>query len=172
MSPIQKSPKISNFFICETCDYKCCKQSEYNKHILTNKHKILQNPTLDTTTNSPKFSKIFECEKCDYTCCKKGDFNKHILTNKHKILQNPTLDTTPKVYLCKCGKKYKHSSTLYTHKKMCAYKENIVVENTPITTTDSTNPIIIEKMFAMFTQMMTQNQDYDECNWQSTRYYK
>jgi hypothetical protein len=160
MSPIQKSPKISYFFICENCDYKCCKQSEYNKHISTNKHKILQNPTLDTTTNSPKFSKIFECEKCDYTCCKKGDFNKHILTNKHKILQNPTLDTTPKVYLCKCGKKYKHSSTLYTHKKMCAYKENIVVENTPITTTDATNPIIIEKMFAMFTQMMTQNQDF------------
>lgn len=115
MSPIQKSPKISYFFICENCDYKCCKQSEYNKHIST---------------------------------------------NKHKILQNPTLDTTPKVYLCKCGKKYKHSSTLYTHKKMCAYKENIVIENTPITTTDATNPIIIEKMFAMFTQMMTQNQDF------------
>ena len=30
--------EIKHFF-CEKCDYKCCKQSEYNKHILTQKHK-------------------------------------------------------------------------------------------------------------------------------------
>ena len=35
MSPIKKSPKISPKFICEKCDYKCSKQSEFNKHIST-----------------------------------------------------------------------------------------------------------------------------------------
>ena len=51
MSPTEKSPKISAKFYCEICDYKCFKQSEYNKHILTSKHQILQNPicTLQTT---------------------------------------------------------------------------------------------------------------------------
>jgi hypothetical protein len=65
-----------------------------------------------------------------------------------------------KNYECICGKTYKHASSLWKHKNTCEYDENIVVENTPITTTDATNPIIIEKMFAMFTQMMTQNQDF------------
>ena len=45
MFPIKKSPKISKIFLCENCNYKCSKNSEFNKHILTNKHKILQNPT-------------------------------------------------------------------------------------------------------------------------------
>jgi hypothetical protein len=84
MFPIEKSPKISKKFNCEKCDYKCCKQSEYNKHILTNKHKILHNPTI-----------------------------------------NPTSEISEKIYACNCGKIYKHSSTLYTHKKKCNFANNI-----------------------------------------------
>ena len=49
MSPTKKSPKISAKFFCEKCNYKCCKQSEYNKHILTNKDKILYFPTINPT---------------------------------------------------------------------------------------------------------------------------
>ena len=56
MSPTEKSPKISAKFYCEICDYKCFKQSEYNKHILTSKHQILQNPTSNPTS---KISKIW-----------------------------------------------------------------------------------------------------------------
>ena len=26
-------------FICETCDFKCCKKGDYNRHISTSKHK-------------------------------------------------------------------------------------------------------------------------------------
>jgi hypothetical protein len=32
------SPKIAEFLNCELCDYKCSKQSDYNKHLLTLKH--------------------------------------------------------------------------------------------------------------------------------------
>ena len=70
------------------------------------------------TIQSPKISKQFICETCHYNCCKQSEFNKHIYTNKHKNLQNPTLNS-PKVFLCECGKKYKHSSTLYAHKHKC-----------------------------------------------------
>jgi hypothetical protein len=45
MFPTEISPKISAKYFCENCNYKCSKQSEFNKHILTNKHKNLQNPT-------------------------------------------------------------------------------------------------------------------------------
>ena len=39
---IKKMPKNAEKFNCDVCDFKCCKQSNYNKHILTPKHKINQ----------------------------------------------------------------------------------------------------------------------------------
>ena len=79
---------------------------------------------------SPKISAKFFCENCNYKCSKQSEYNKHILTNKHKILQNPTTVINIKTYTCDCGKKYKHSSTLYAHKKICTFKikENIIEE--------------------------------------------
>ena len=65
MFPTEKSPKISFKFICENCNYKCCKLSEINKHYSTKKHKILQNPTksyvhMDTKTYSCDCGKIYK----------------------------------------------------------------------------------------------------------------
>ena len=71
------------------------------------------------TNKSPKISYKFFCEKCDYKCNKNSEYSKHLSTAKHKILQNPTSKAEPKVYSCICGKEYKHSSTLYHHKKKC-----------------------------------------------------
>ena len=45
MDPTNKSPKIAKKYVCEKCDYRCNKKSEYDRHTLTAKHKILQNPT-------------------------------------------------------------------------------------------------------------------------------
>ena len=103
MFPIEKPPKISAKFICEKCDYKCSKQSEYNKHILTNKHKILHNPTL-----------------------------------------NPTSEISEKIYECNCGKIYKHSSTLYTHKKKCTSTNDTENNETDSNDTDNNNNEIKE----------------------------
>ena len=63
----------------------------------------------------------YSCTICDFNSSNKKDYNRHLLTAKHKILQNPTVDTHVKVFVCKCGKIYKHSSTLYAHKKTCNY---------------------------------------------------
>ena len=57
----KKSPKISYKFFCEKCDYKCSKQSEYNKHLTTAKHKKLTN----LTEKSPKISVEFKCAICE-----------------------------------------------------------------------------------------------------------
>ena len=68
-----------------------------------------------------KSSGIFLCKTCDYTTCRKSQYTRHLETEKHKSLQNPTSEKfqTEKVYECNCGKIYKHSSTLYAHKKTC-----------------------------------------------------
>jgi len=60
---------------------------------------------------------------------------------------------------CECGKSYKWDSGYYRHKKKCDYDENKQSNNT-VSTTDMNNPVLLEKMFAMFTQMVTQNQDF------------
>jgi hypothetical protein len=57
----QKSPKISKNFECEKCNYKCSRQSEYTKHLLTAKHKNLTN----LTKKSPKVSKPYQCNNCE-----------------------------------------------------------------------------------------------------------
>ncbi len=75
---------------------------------------------MSPTKKSPKISKNFNCVSCNYLCSKISEYNKHISTNKHKILQNPTSKISEiKLFVCVCGKQYKHSSTLYAHKKTC-----------------------------------------------------
>ena len=75
---------------------------------------------MSPTNLSPEIASKFVCDCCNYKCSKKSDFDKHLLTNKHQILQNPIQNIAEKSEIqCVCGKKYKHSSTLYAHKKKC-----------------------------------------------------
>ena len=80
----------------------------------------------------PKIPKKYQCESCDYFTSNKKDFNKHLDTIKHNISQNPTesyIQNPHPCFACKCGKQYKHSSTLSKHKKKCdtlSNPENII----------------------------------------------
>jgi len=38
-----KVAELAKIFNCNNCDYCCRKQSDYNKHLMTNKHKMLDN---------------------------------------------------------------------------------------------------------------------------------
>jgi hypothetical protein len=77
----------------------------------------------------------YECSNCKYITANKKDFNKHILTSKHlrltQYLQNvPEIPIQDKIFICDCGKEYKHRQSLYTHKQKCAFKikENTIEE--------------------------------------------
>jgi len=41
-------------FVCENCDFKCSKKGDWNRHILTDKHKNLNNPNIFTSKNIQK----------------------------------------------------------------------------------------------------------------------
>lgn len=45
--------KTRQIFYCEYCDYSSCKESDYNKHLLTTKHKKNYN----NDVLSPKYFK-------------------------------------------------------------------------------------------------------------------
>jgi hypothetical protein len=75
----------------------------------------------------------YECEKCNFKCSKKGDWNRHLSTNKHINLTNPNIFTSEninKLYTCKCGKAYKHMSTLCAHNKKCNFTDNDTTHQT------------------------------------------
>jgi len=38
----KKSPKVAAVFFCEKCNYKCSKKSDFDKHLLTAKHKRIK----------------------------------------------------------------------------------------------------------------------------------
>jgi hypothetical protein len=90
------------------------------------------NPNNFTSTLHPKFA----CSICDFVCYKKGDWNRHIVTIKHTKLTKLNNFTSNYIeeHECKCGKIYKHKSSLSSHKKTCYNKKVILDEK------DNTEP--------------------------------
>ena len=68
----KKTPKTPNEFICEKCDFKCFKLSDYKRHLGTAKHKIL-------TNTDKKGEKRWEC-----ICGKKYKHRQSYHTHKKK----------------------------------------------------------------------------------------
>ena len=58
----KNSPKLAKHFYCEKCDYICCKQSDYNKHLLTLKHQKDDADDVLDDANSPKLAALYFCE--------------------------------------------------------------------------------------------------------------
>jgi hypothetical protein len=71
------SPKLSKLFVCEKCDYTCCKKCDFNKHLQSIKH---------NTTNTPELQLAYTCE-----CGKVYNHRASLYNHKKKctVVQNP-----------------------------------------------------------------------------------
>ena len=75
----------------------------------------------------------FVCELCDFKCCKESNYKKHLDTNKHNRLHQTTkkmLSNESKDFICICGNKYRHHTSLAKHKRNCGNKTVIDDEKT------------------------------------------
>ena len=117
-----KLAKIRPLFYCDNCHYECSNQSDFNKHMTTDKHNRLTN----TNKLIAKIRPLFYCDTCHYGCSKQSDYNKHLATSKHDRLTNPNKIIT-KTYVCGCGKQYKHMSSLCKHKTRCHVSNQDVI---------------------------------------------
>ncbi len=61
---IKKMPKNAEKFLCEYCDFKCSKKSNYEKHLLSAKHLRKQNGNNVEMIVNKKIVKNFECHIC------------------------------------------------------------------------------------------------------------
>ena len=73
------SPKIAEKFHCKNCDYKCCKSSDWSKHILTRKHQNNDKIMTNDDVFSPKVADTisYNCE-----CGKKYKYRQGLFTHK------------------------------------------------------------------------------------------
>ncbi len=69
----QKNSQKTLVFVCESCDFKCCKQNEYKRHLETNKHKLLTNANKKTPNSEQQ---LFNCI-CGNTYNHKSSFSRH-----------------------------------------------------------------------------------------------
>jgi len=116
-----------------------------------------------TTEKNPKGSAIFDCETCDYSTSRQSQYDRHNLTAKHikatTHYKNATKEV-PKLYECDCGNKYKHHSSLWTHKKKCKKEEEEKEEESDDIAINST--LIIE--------LLKQNQDFKNLMMEQNKY--
>lgn len=116
-----------------------------------------------TNKKNPKKPIEYFCSECDFKCSNKKDYNRHTMTAKHKILTNPNEKTpkTPKLFICACGKEYKHASSLCSHKRSCNYlelQEKHKEEETEIPENKIVNESPTEHMIMMCFQKMQEAQ--------------
>lgn len=71
--------KNDSFFVCEFCNFKCSKKGDYNRHLLTAKHKNRQNTYKKTSITS--YDKFFFCE-----CGKKYKHNQSLYNHKKNCI--------------------------------------------------------------------------------------
>jgi hypothetical protein len=109
----KKFPNIPPVFFCEKCDVTCSKTNDWNRHILTAKHK--KHDISDEKVS--KVSAFSACEPCGYKCNKESLWNKHILTAKH--LKNVSGVEVVGHSCDICNRMYKCYSSLWSHKKKC-----------------------------------------------------
>ena len=122
------TPKNAKIFSCKTCNFECFKQSDFNRHILTAKHKNRTNRTEKT----PKNANNFYCGPGGFNCWKKSDWDRHIITLKHKKNDNDAQKNANTFSCENCGKNYKYRQGLYAHKKKCPLINNtIAVQENP-----------------------------------------
>ena len=95
----EKTPKNAKIFECKSCYFKCCKKSEWSRHILTQKHKNCENDNNDNKKTPKNAKHVCECGKIyNYTSglsrhkSKKNCSNNY---NKLEIIAEPINQIEP-----------------------------------------------------------------------------
>jgi hypothetical protein len=149
MSQNQKLTINSKINNCICCNYSCSKLSDYNKHLLTNKHKknceeieiFHKNPSKNLQ-KSPKYS----CNHCNYFTKKLSEFNKHTNTIKHKENINQIVENENTIkYNCKhCEKEYNKKNSCIKHEKICILQNTLMEQPRELSYNDIINRLIQE----------------------------
>jgi len=136
----QKSQKISCKYCCDCCDYYTSNKNDYNKHILTRKHKNKMNLVTPNDKKSQKVANMFTC-----ICGKEYTYRQGLWQHKKKCssinapdqekeketIQQPSSD----IMMSLLNQNIELQKQLI---ELCKEK-NTVINNTTNTTNNTTN---------------------------------
>lgn len=80
---LKKMPKNAKNFYCEKCDFRCSKESNYKKHLLTRKHIMELNGIKKKCQK-----KIYTCELCEKQYLSQSGLWKHLTQNRCAIMND------------------------------------------------------------------------------------
>ena len=87
-------------FNCECCEYSTDVKANFNKHISSNKHKVMENKLAEVSPKlaevSQEISNLFKCKYCEQCYKHKSSLSKHI---KYSCTKNKTEDLAELVRL-------------------------------------------------------------------------
>jgi Txe/YoeB family toxin of Txe-Axe toxin-antitoxin module len=135
--------KSQELFVCKKCDYKCSKQSEWDRHTSTAKHTERHKRTNVQNCEDKYTTHIKKCLVCDYVCGRNYDLERHNSSTLHKKRalfkengENASLNDLEKElelenskHKClNCDKVYSGRSSLWYHKKQCVAIEKPIMQ--------------------------------------------
>jgi len=97
----------------------------------------------------------YYCETCHYTTSRYSQYDRHILTPKHKRLILTNGKVPIEEHYCKCGKIYKHLSSLYKHRNSCKFLLTPQSE-------DMTKNEMIKQLMIQNQQLIFDNKEFKE----------
>jgi hypothetical protein len=109
------------------------------------------------TEKTPKNNMKYYCENCNYISSNKKDYKRHLTTRKHFMLTN-AYEKTPVIFVCNCGKEFKHKQSLHRHIQSC---KNGVKK--PLDIVDDYNQANTETIIEILKQnkeLITNNQEF------------
>jgi hypothetical protein len=125
METNKKVPKSAEKFFCEICHFTCCKESNYNSHLLTRKHKILTNPNEKVPKNADK---IYACD-----CGKKYKHMSSLCNHKKNCLGVKNIQTEQTIVTTENNSKLDHESLIHElMKQNTEFKTMLIEQNAKI----------------------------------------
>ena len=83
----EKVAKVAEKYYCKICDYECCRKHNFDKHILTAKHKKLENDSKMIVNDSEKVAKVAKEYICE--CGKEFKWNSGLYRHKKTCNYKP-----------------------------------------------------------------------------------
>jgi rubredoxin len=152
---MEEIPKIPTKYECIVCGIMTTHKNDYNKHLMTAKHKKMQK----NVNENPKIPISYECIVCGITTIHKNDYNKHIMTSKHKkckkmqknVKENPKIPISYECIDCNfmTNNKNNYNKHLSTIKHLEKYKKEKEKNNSEI---NKINENLTEKLIKTLIQ--------------------
>jgi len=159
---------------CECCLFSTKKKYNYDKHVLSTKHKLLESKSVVSqklaeispkvaefsqklAENSPEISNLFKCKYCEQGYKHKSSLSKHI---KYSCTKNKTEDLTELVRLLNLQLEHKDKQLETQSKQIERLIGKLEINNTYNTNSNNTINNIVNVNLLNYDQT---DKDYTKC---------